>query len=302
LGFGVKELGRADRHAIMRRQAMVERIMPALREAHRRRPVDWVFCYGGGQDTSPRVIATMTEEFGLPTVNMSLDDKQGWAGRWVGDCRTGAADITASFDLFLTSARVACDWHLVEGGRPLYRPPGFDAATFGPRDLPRDIAVSFVGVAYGFRRTLVDYLRRHGVPIQTVGAGWPGSGFAPDPVGVFNRSRINLGMGGIEYSESLTNVKGRDFEVPGAGGGVYLTSYNPDLAQHFEVGQEILCYRNRNEMLELIRYYLTHVDEAEAIARRGRERCLREHRWLHRYMDVLRILGIFGDGTSTGPA
>jgi spore maturation protein CgeB len=99
-------------------------------------------------------------------------------------------------------------------------------------------------------------------------------------------------MGGIEYSEALTNVKGRDFEIPGTGGGMYLTSFNPDLAQHFDIGNEIVCYRNRDEMVELIRYYLARRDEAEAIARRARERCLREHRWLHRYETMLRVLGV----------
>jgi spore maturation protein CgeB len=111
-------------------------------------------------------------------------------------------------------------------------------------------------------------------------------------VEIINRSVINLGMGGIGYSERATNVKGRDFEIPGTGGGVYLTSFNPDLAQSFVVGEEIVCYSNREEMLELVRYYLAHPEEARAIAARGRERCLREHRWLHRYLKVLEILEI----------
>lgn len=99
-------------------------------------------------------------------------------------------------------------------------------------------------------------------------------------------------QGGIGYSETLTNVKGRDFEIPGTGGGVYLTSFNPDLAQHFVVGREILCYRHRDELVELIDYYLAHPDEARSIADRGRARCLAEHRWLHRYQRVCEILGI----------
>ena len=118
-----------------------------------------------------------------------------------------------------------------------------------------------------------------------------------------NRSCINLSMGGIGYSEALTNVKTRDFEIPGTGGGVYLTSFNPDLAQHFEVGREILCYRNRNEMVELIRYYLSHPEQAREIAMRGRARCLADHRWLYRYRHVCQVLGILPDhGAQIGKA
>jgi len=292
LGYRYHEFTSGTRAAHERRNTMFAALEAAVRRAHAQRPIDWVFCYGGGQDTSPVLIRRLTEELGMPAVNMSLDDKQGWAGRRVGAWRSGARDLTSAFDLFITSARVACEWHMVEGGRPVYLPEGFDANAFRPGDAEPDIDVSFVGAAYGFRRDVAAYLARHGVPVRTFGAGWRGGGWAPDLAALFNRTRINLGMGGIEYSEALTNLKGRDFEVPGTGGGAYLTSYNPDLALHFEVGAEVLCYRNRDELLELIRYYLARPDEAAAIARRGRERCLREHRWLHRYQRVLGMLGV----------
>lgn len=292
LGYRYADLSRNDGRAARLLDELSERILPALREAHARRPVDWVFFYGGGQDISPAVVRRITDELGVPVVNMSLDDKQGWAGASPRPWRTGAVDITAAFDLYATSARVACEWHILEGGRPVYMPEGFDASAYMPRSVERDLEVSFVGAAYGFRFSIVDFLRKHGVNVTTFGAGWPRSGWTPDIVSVFNRSRINLGMGGIEYSEMLTNVKGRDFEIPGTGGGMYLTTFNPDLAQHFVAGEEIVCYRNRDEMLELIRWYLRHPEEADAIAERARARSLREHRWLHRYEKMLSILGV----------
>ena len=122
--------------------------------------------------------------------------------------------------------------------------------------------------------------------------GWTNSYWVDDIVKIFRGSKINLGMGGIGYSESLTNVKGRDFEIPAVGSGVYITSFNPDLAQHFHIGKEIVCYRNFEEMVELVRYYLRHPEEAQDIARKGRERCLSEHRWLHRYQKMLSIIGV----------
>jgi spore maturation protein CgeB len=268
-----------------------------FRDAHKKKPVDWVFCYGGGQDISASVIKQIKNEFGVPAINMTFDDKHGWAGPFCGEHCTGAKDITKEFDVFFTSARVACEWHLAEGGRALYMPEGFDSTNFYPEICAKDIPVSFVGASYGFRKSVIRFLHKHGVNIHAFGNGWP-NGFANDPVEIFNRSVINLGMGGIGYSESLTNVKGRDFEIPGTGGGVYLTSFNPDLAQHFIIGEEILCYRNRDEMLELIRYYLAHPEEANAIAQRGRERCLREHRWLHRYKRMTEIIGLSHKGDS----
>lgn len=294
LGYRYADFIRHDARATRLRNEMSDRLFDSLCAAHRERPVDWVFFYGGGQDISPVLVRRITEHLGIPVANLSLDDKQGWAGESSEAWRTGAVDITREFDVYATSARVACEWHLVEEGRPLYMPEGVDAAAFAPRAVGRDIDVSFVGNAYGFRRAVVREVRTHGIDLHTFGSGWPRSGWVRDPIEVFNRSTINLGMGGVEYSESLTNVKGRDFEIPATGGGMYLTTFNPDLALHFVVGSEIVCYRNRDELVELIRWYLQHPDEANDIAGRGRARCLREHRWLHRYEKMLGALGILG--------
>jgi hypothetical protein len=46
-------------------------------------------------------------------------------------------------------------------------------------------------------------------------------------------------------------------------------------------------------MLEIVRDCLARPDECREIARKARERCVSEHRWLHRYMKMLEILGIF---------
>lgn len=292
LGFSWDAFWKADRAGLAQRRAMNELVLPALRQAHETRPVDWVFVYASGLEIAADTIKRITAELGIPTVNLCLDDKQSWTGPFMGDHHAGQIGIASAFDLSWTSARVACEWYLVEGGRPLFMPEGFNAAVYQPRQIAQDIPVSFIGGAYGYRPAVVNYLLRHGVPLQTFGSGWPHSVWVEDIVAIINRSMINLGMGGIGYTESLTNVKGRDFEIPGTGGGVYLTSFNPDLAQSFVVGEEILCYNNHDEMLELIRYYLARPEEARAIAARGRERCLREHRWLHRYRKILEILGI----------
>lgn len=294
-GFRPEEFQRCDTRAAQRRREMNDMVLPALRQAHLRRPVDWVFVYASGLEVRTEMLQAIVEGLGIPVVNMCLDDKQSWTGPTLDGQRFGQVDIARFFDFSWTSARVACEWYLVEGARPIYMPEGFDSTTYRPLPLAQDIPVSFVAGAYGYRPSAVRYLGRHGISVQTFGRGWAQSGWVADVVEIFNRSCINLGMGGIGYSESLTNLKARDFEIPGTGGGVYVTSFNPDLAQHFVIGEEILCYRNREEMLELIRYYLARPDEAREIARRGRERCLHEHRWLHRYERACQILGILAE-------
>ena len=102
---------------------------------------------------------------------------------------------------------------------------------------------------------------------------------------MYSRARINLGIGGTGVSERVMCVKGRDFEVT-ACGGLYLTSYNPELALLYDIGKEILCYTNEFDCVELVRYYLQRPEEAKAIAAAGRARCLRDHTWERRFEDL----------------
>ncbi|HEX4048554.1 MAG TPA: glycosyltransferase [Elusimicrobiota bacterium] len=292
LGYRWDEFVRAGKEGIRQREEMNALVLPALLKAHAQRPVDWVYVYGSGYEIKADTVRAITRETGLPTVNMCLDDKHSWTGRWLGDHSGGQDGIVGAFDLSWTTARVACEWIMAEGGRPLCLPEGFDLASVRPLETAKDIPVSFVGEAYGFRLDVIDFLRRRGVPVETFGRGWGPFISSDELAKVLRRSRINLGMGGILHSEELVNIKGRDFEIPAAGGGVYLTSFNPDLARYYAIGDEILCYRGREELVELIRYYLKHPGEAEAVAKRGRERCLREHRWLHRFQKVCGILGL----------
>ncbi len=202
-------------------------------------------------------------------------------------------DIAKWLDIAWTSSTVATEWYLVEGSNPVYLPEGFDPSVYRPMKVDRDIPVSFIGEAYGFRQSFVGFLGKHQIPVTAFGGGWNTKPvWGADQVAIINRSRINLGHGGIGYSEELTNVKTRDFEIPGTGGGLYVTTFNPDLARHFVIGAEIVCYRSREEAVELINYFLARPDEADGIAAAARRRCIGEHRWFHRYRRILELLRI----------
>lgn len=60
-------------------------------------------------------------------------------------------------------------------------------------------------------------------------------------------------------------------------GAFLLTDHTRGLPAPFEPGREMECFETPEEMVEKIRYYLSHDAEREAIARAGYERWLREH-------------------------
>jgi spore maturation protein CgeB len=80
----------------------------------------------------------------------------------------------------------------------------------------------------------------------------------------------------------VEQIKGRNFEVPGCGG-FMLTGTAEDLGSYYDIGTEVACFENTEDLIDKIRYYLAHEDERSAIAQRGYERTLREHTYAHRF-------------------
>ena len=80
-------------------------------------------------------------------------------------------------------------------------------------------------------------------------------------------------------------VRLREFEATMAGA-FYLTGWIEELADLYEIGKEIVCYRSRAELTDLARWYLAHDDAREAVRRAGHARALRDHTWQRRFEDL----------------
>jgi spore maturation protein CgeB len=127
--------------------------------------------------------------------------------------------------------------------------------------------------------------------VTTAGQGWETGPVSDDQmVALMQRSKIILGLGGVGWSPDLKNVKGRDFDAPCIG--AYVTSFNPDLAAFFRIGEEIACYSTPDEAVEVVRDLLRNDERRARLAQRGRARCIAEHTWKHRFESVLRLLGV----------
>jgi spore maturation protein CgeB len=112
---------------------------------------------------------------------------------------------------------------------------------------------------------------------------------------MFSRSKINLGFstcGDTHLSDKrIVQVRLRDFEVP-MSGGFYMTEYMEELEEFFDIGKEIVCYADRRDLAQKIKYYLSHDREREQIRRAGHERCLRDHTWEKRFEKVFEEIGL----------
>jgi len=105
---------------------------------------------------------------------------------------------------------------------------------------------------------------------------------------IINASKIILNIHGFS-GESHFDLPLRLFDTAGCGT-FQLVEYSDTLEKYFEIGKEIICYSNKEELKELIEYYLTHDDERETIAKNAQKRVYKEHTYKHRMQELLNII------------
>lgn len=100
---------------------------------------------------------------------------------------------------------------------------------------------------------------------------------------VYAASEINFNATSLQMKAAVNQ---RVFDVPAAGG-FLLTDFREQLAEVLEPGQEVICYRQPEEIPELVRFYLRHPAERRRLAQAARKRVLAEHTYRHRVQTML---------------
>lgn len=90
---------------------------------------------------------------------------------------------------------------------------------------------------------------------------------------IFYSSRINLNM----TSKTIeSGIPLRVFDILSCGG-FCLTNYQPEIAEYFEDGKELVMFSDPEDLLLKAEYYLTHEEERAQIAEAGYQRLCAEH-------------------------
>lgn len=114
-----------------------------------------------------------------------------------------------------------------------------------------------------------------------------------ETIPIFNATKININLHSSTYHEGVNPygdfVNPRTFEIA-ACEGFQLVDYRSELPELFKPGEEIVCFKNREDLRDKIRYYLDRPQEREEIARRAQERILREHTYEHRMEEMLNFI------------
>ena len=239
------------------------------------------------------VLSKIRDAFGTVIINIAMDDRHQYWGVKINSTWSGTSALIPDIDLSLTAAPECTAWYLKESCPALFFPEASNPDIFHPMpELPKTHDVCFVGACYGIRKKIAKAIEASGVKVAAYGNEWANGRIAIEEVPeLFAQSRIILGIGTIGHCTDFYSLKMRDFDVP-MSGSLYLTHHNPDLENLFVIGKEIETYRTPKECVEKVVYYLSHPDEAEAIASAGRLRAEKEHTWGKRFSVLFEYLGM----------
>jgi len=274
-------------------RALVVKVIRDFAKANPSLSPDVVIFYLRPGLLSEEVFDLLRQTWKCPLFGMNLDDKMEFFPYGIFAPGNHNYQYWAKkYDLNITNCLPATDWYRQQGSPCLYSPQGvhFTPDMTFPTSANFKYEFSFLGQVKTERTYVVNQLRRAGIEIQTFGRGWPGAQFVENPNEVFRASQINLGIGLASPSLTLTTTKARDFECPAAGG-CYLATYSWELPLLYDLGKEILCYRNIEELVEMYTWYRRRPEECLKIAQAGWRRCVAEHTWEKRFRKIFEQTG-----------
>lgn len=89
---------------------------------------------------------------------------------------------------------------------------------------------------------------------------------------LYNSAKIVLNVTNWD-PERYVALNQRVFDVP-ATGAFLLTDYSPELEEHFRLGEEIVCYREVDELKDKARYFLANDAQRQKVAQAGYRKAL----------------------------
>ena len=281
-----------------------------------------MFVFLSEYELYPQVISQISKSGRLVTVNWFADDH--W--RFDNYSRFCAPHFNW---VVTTDADAITKYHAVGCRNVVLSQWACNHFLYKKLDLKPVHEVSFIGQAYGNRQAIIEKIRKCGVNVITHGQGWPSGRINQEQmVKIINRSRVNLNLANssVKYASSWVNlvdryalytpgikrvwrklrsslpasianlqqisqIKGRNFEVPGCGG-FLLTDYVKGLDEYYLPDVDIVCYNSFDELMEKVNYYLVRDELRESIALQGWRTTLDRHTYVHRFRSIFEQMGL----------
>ncbi len=112
--------------------------------------------------------------------------------------------------------------------------------------------------------------------------------FGEEVIKIYNASKIVFSLDSL-WGDRIFAVTPRVFEVAGCGA-FHLCNCNRQMQRLLEVGSEIVCYKDVEDLRQLCMYFLEHADERAVIACNGQKKVYKNHTYAHRIAEMISFI------------
>jgi tetratricopeptide (TPR) repeat protein len=241
--------------------------------------------------------AKRIHEMGTVTVGFAYDDPIFLPSylRKPGDFEQISREFEQVYDVYVTTSR-AIEREATQRGVNHLRHIRWACNT--PADLgdrERDLPVVVIGAPYPRRVNMVKHLKSRGVRPLVFGAeGWKlfadvadcyqGMLTRPGMFEMYRRAQVAIAPADWE-STYTPMVKLRTLEIASMGA-FQLCEQCEDLADYYVDGQDIVSYKDWDELADLVKRYLADARKRDEIGRAGYEATRKNHVWSVRWAEV----------------
>jgi spore maturation protein CgeB len=305
---------RQDRFIKNHRAKLESVLLTQIETAHKQRKIDLFLSYFYSAICRPEVIQEI-RRLGIVTVNWFCNASYQFHL---------VEALAPAYDYCLVPEKSRMDDYRKSGANPIYFQEGANPNIYKPYAVEKDIQVSFAGQNYGDRASFINFIARNNIEVNVYGAGWKGNSLRSilrrvikgkarthlqtgltniiinaalsddGYIRMYSRSKISLGFsscGETHLGNRILQIRLRDFEGPMCGA-FYMTEYQQELEDFFDIGKEIICYSNKEDLVDKIKFYIKHEAERTKIAEAGHQRAQKDHSWQKRFESFFRQISL----------
>lgn len=256
---------------------------------------DLIICNAGGLSFRPEVALKLRKKIGLLGIALSDPDVFTQTTQY----------IAPTFDLYLTNYAERVPDYLALGANAAVLPYGTNEEFFRPVP-PRpeyECDVVVFGRAHDERvepvRAIAENFNLHlyGEDWEPHGLSSRGTLEGENLLSALKSAKFTLVTNTTLFHTPVVKIVMLDFMAAGA---LVVTNYFEPTKQYFEYGREIIGFSSVQDLIEKIRYYLDHPEEAGAIRAAGRARVLRDYRWKDVWPGILEQVAAVRGRATTG--
>ena len=164
----------------------------------------------------------------------------------------------------------------------------YSKSEYFPVEVKKEYDVTFVGEVRDERLKYINLLKDNGIKVEIFGRGSKNGIVSMEEMNIiFNKSKINLNFTAVQiipWIQKFDTVtvnrvkqnKGRPIEIA-LTKNFCLSEYAPSLKYVFEIGKEIDYFRNADELLTKVKYYLENENIRNEISNNAYNRAINEY-------------------------